>query len=230
MYLAVGTNPDISFAVMCLCQFLNCYHCTHWNATIHIVCYLKGTQLLALTLDGDPDLELVGFSDSSYADCPDTAHSTMGYCFSVGGAVFSWSSHHQKTITNSSCEAEYVALSEASWETLWLHQFLCEVQFWSPTLPSFFVTTMVPNHFHLIPPTIHTANTLTSIITLYVSVLKMDLSLSGASPVTTTLLTSLWKPSPILTSCAFALTLASGDACARRSLWLVSWFQSSYSK
>ena len=133
MYLAVGTRPDISFAVACLCQFLDCYRRAHWNAAIRVVRYLKGTQLLALTLGGDPDLELVGFSDSSYADCPDTARSTMGYCFSVGGAIFSWSSHRQKTVTNSSCEAEYVALSEASREALWLRQFLREVHFLKPS-------------------------------------------------------------------------------------------------
>jgi len=76
--------------------------------------------LLTLTLGGDPELDLVGFSDSSHADCPDTARSTMGYCFSVGGAVFTWSSRRQKTVSNSSCEAEYIALSEASREALWL--------------------------------------------------------------------------------------------------------------
>ena len=130
MYLAVGTQPDISFTVARLCQFLDCYHCAHWKAAIHVVHYLKGTQLLALTLGGDSDLELVGFSDSLYADCPDTACSTMGYCFSaVGGAVFSWSSHCQKTVTNPFYEAEYVVLSEASCEALWLCQFLHEVHF-----------------------------------------------------------------------------------------------------
>ena len=98
-----------------------------------VVWYLKGTCLLVLMLGGDPDLELVGFSDASYADCPDTAHSTMGYCFSVGSAIFSWSSRCQKTVTNSSCEAEYVALSEASCKALWLCQFLHEVQFLKPT-------------------------------------------------------------------------------------------------
>ena len=79
MYLAVGTRPDISFAVAHLCQFLDCYRCAHWNAAIRVVHYLKGTRLLALTLGGDPNLRLVGFSDSSYADCPDTACSTSFY-------------------------------------------------------------------------------------------------------------------------------------------------------
>jgi len=132
MYLAVGTQPDISFAVTHLCQFLDCYCCLHWNAAICVVHYLKSTCLLTLTLGGNPKLDLVGFSDSSHADCPDTACSTMGYCFSVSGAVFTWLSHHQKTISNSSCEAEYIALSKASHEALWLHQFLCEVHFLKP--------------------------------------------------------------------------------------------------
>ena len=132
MYLAVGTRPDISFAVACLCQFLDCYRRAHWNAAICVVRYLKGTRLLTLTLGGNPELDLVGFSDSSYADCPDTARSTMGYCFSVGGAVFTWSSRRQKTVSNSSCEAKYIALSEASREALWLRQFLREVHLLKP--------------------------------------------------------------------------------------------------
>jgi len=104
----------------------------HWNAAIHVVCYLKDTHLLPLSLGGNPELDLVSFSNSSHADCPDTACLTMGYCFSVGGAVFTWLSHQQKTVSNSSCEAEYIALSEASREALWLHQFLREVHILKP--------------------------------------------------------------------------------------------------
>jgi len=90
MYLAVGTRLDISFAITCLCQFLDCYQRLYWNAAICVVCYLKGTHLLTLILGGNPELDPVGFSDSSHADCPDTTCSTMGYCFSVGGAMFTW--------------------------------------------------------------------------------------------------------------------------------------------
>ena len=133
MYLAIGTQPDISFAVACLCQLLNCYQHAHWSATIWVVCYLKGTRLLALTLGSDPELDLIGFSDSLYADCLVAMRSTMGYCFSVGSAIFTWSSCHQKMVTNSSCKAEYIALSEASCKALWLWQFLREVHFLKPS-------------------------------------------------------------------------------------------------
>jgi hypothetical protein len=52
--------------------------------------------LLMLNLGGNPKLDLVGFSDSSHADCPNTAHSTMGYCFSIGGTSVT---HCQLTIS-----------------------------------------------------------------------------------------------------------------------------------
>jgi len=132
MYLAIGTWPDILFAVARLCQYLDCYRCTHWNAAICVVCYLKSTHLLTLNLGGDPEVDLVGFSDSSHADCLDTTCSTMGYCFSIGSAISTWSSCCQKTVTNSSCEAEYIALSKASREALWLRQFLREVHLLKP--------------------------------------------------------------------------------------------------
>jgi hypothetical protein len=43
MYVASGSRPDIMFAISKLSHFLNCYHETHWQAAICMVCYLKGT-------------------------------------------------------------------------------------------------------------------------------------------------------------------------------------------
>jgi len=123
MYLAVGTRPDISYTVSKLTQFLDCYREPHWNAAIRVLRYLKGTRELSLILGGDPNVELLGFSDSSYADCLDTRRSSMGYCFSLGGAVFSWSSRKQKTVACSTCDAEYIAASESCRETVWLRLF-----------------------------------------------------------------------------------------------------------
>lgn len=72
MYLAVGTRPDISFAVSKLCQFLDCYCRDHWLAAVRVVRYLKGTRNLSLVLGGLDAIDLIAFSDSSFADCPDT--------------------------------------------------------------------------------------------------------------------------------------------------------------
>ena len=72
-------------------------------------------------------LSLVGFSDSSYADCLNTSCSCMGYCFFLGGPVFSWFLWKQKTVACSTCDAGYIAVSESCQEALWLCSFLCKL-------------------------------------------------------------------------------------------------------
>jgi hypothetical protein len=124
MYLAVGIRPDIAFAVGRLASFLNCYRPEHWEAAIRVLRYLKGTRTMTLTLRGTTSLQLVGHSDSDYANCPDSSKSIGGYCFSHGSGVISWSSCKQQTVADSSCYAEYIALHAASHEAVFLRQLL----------------------------------------------------------------------------------------------------------
>ena len=53
MYLAVGTRPDIVFAVNQLCRFLDLYGKGHWEAAKRVVRYLKGTRQFRLVLGGE---------------------------------------------------------------------------------------------------------------------------------------------------------------------------------
>ena len=55
-----------------------------------------------------------------------------GYCFSLGSGVVSWSSKKQKTITDSTCAAEYMAASEAGRELVWMRTLLRELGFEFP--------------------------------------------------------------------------------------------------
>jgi hypothetical protein len=66
----------------------------------------------------------MGYSDSDYANCPDSSKSIGGYCFNLGSEVISWASQKQKTVTDSSCYAEYIALHEASHEIIFLRELL----------------------------------------------------------------------------------------------------------
>ena len=50
LYLSVVSCPDITYTIQQLSQFLDSYLFTHWNATIHVVRYLKGTRELKLIL------------------------------------------------------------------------------------------------------------------------------------------------------------------------------------
>jgi len=62
-YLSIKTHPDIFYAVQQLSQYFNLFSFTHYNATIRVVQYLKGTKDLQLTLDGNKTLLLIEFTD-----------------------------------------------------------------------------------------------------------------------------------------------------------------------
>jgi hypothetical protein len=124
MYIARGTRPDISYAAGRLAVFLDCYRPEHWDAAIRVVRYLKGTRTMGLVLGGETQMRLLGHSDSDYANCLDTRRSVGAYCYSFGSGVVSWSSRKQRTVADSSCYAEYIALHEATHEAMFLRQLL----------------------------------------------------------------------------------------------------------
>ena len=132
IYLAVGTRPDISYSVQQLSQFLDCFSYAHWNAAIRVVRYLKGSRDLELILGGDNDIRITGFTDSDWANCPDTRRSVGGFLFTLGSGPVSWQSKRQRTVATSSCEAEYTAAFEASKEAIWLRTLLSSIGL-SPT-------------------------------------------------------------------------------------------------
>jgi len=129
MYIANATRPDIAFTVGCLASVMDCYTTEHWKAAVRVLRYLKGTRNLTLHLGGTQALNLTGFSNSDYANCINTSRSIGGYCFSLGGSTVSWSSRKQRTVADSSCYAEYIALSEASQEAIFLRMLLEGVKF-----------------------------------------------------------------------------------------------------
>jgi hypothetical protein len=128
-YIAVGTQPDIAFTMGHLSSFMDCYTLDHWSTTIHVIRYLKGTRTFRLTLGGTNPLHLVGYSDSDYANCPDTSCSISGYCFNLGSGTISWMSKKQRIITDSSCYAEYIALHDSSHELAFLRELLTGLNF-----------------------------------------------------------------------------------------------------
>jgi hypothetical protein len=119
LYLTT-TRPDIAFVTQQLSQFLSAPTITHYETACRVVKYLKGTPGQGLLFRRDSTLQLLGFTDADWAGCPDTRRSTSGYCFFIGSSLISWRAKKQQTVSRSSSEAEYRALSFASCELQWL--------------------------------------------------------------------------------------------------------------
>jgi Reverse transcriptase (RNA-dependent DNA polymerase) len=123
MYAAMGTWPDISFAVTHLSQFNANPGLAHWTQAQCVITYLYTTRDMSLILGGK-DIKLSGYIDSDWSSDRDDQRSIAGYLYSLGSGPISWSSKKQPTVVTSSVEAEYMACAYATKEALWLRSLL----------------------------------------------------------------------------------------------------------
>ncbi|XP_058827254.1 uncharacterized protein LOC131687216 [Topomyia yanbarensis] len=122
LYLAVTARPDIAACTAILGRKFSAPGEADWTAAKRVLRYLKATADYSLQLGGEPDKTLIGYSDSDWAGDVVSRKSTSGFVFLFGGGVISWASRRQTSVTLSSMEAEYVALSEACQEIVWLRK------------------------------------------------------------------------------------------------------------
>ena len=137
MYAALGTMPDIMFAVTFLSQFMQNPGHAHWEEVKRVFRYLKGTMHWKLTIGmgghwdwAEPEkrdrVGLEGFMDADGAS-QYHRHSISGYVFTIDGGAVSWSSKKQSIVTLSNTEGEYIAVTHAAKEALWIRMFLSEI-------------------------------------------------------------------------------------------------------
>ena len=68
-----------------------------------------------------------GFVDADYRGDVDTHRSTTGFVFSMHGGPISWRSFLQPITSLSTTEAEYIRVTKATKETLWLKGLALEL-------------------------------------------------------------------------------------------------------
>jgi len=125
MYAALGTRPDIAFAVQNVSRFSSKPGPVHWEAVKRIFRYLKGTREWWLTY-GEKQTDLTGYTDADGSMAEDR-HAISGYAFLINGGTVSWSAKRQEIIALSTTEAEYVAITHAAKEALWLRSLIFQI-------------------------------------------------------------------------------------------------------
>lgn len=133
LFAAQVTRPDIIFSVILLSRYCEEPKWAHWIATKRIMRYLKGTIDHKLTY-GPSRTDIIGYSDADYGGDIDDRKSTSGYVFVKNGTALCWQSKKQKVVAQSTTEAEFISLSFATKEAIWLHA-LCNEITGKPNLP-----------------------------------------------------------------------------------------------
>ncbi|KAL0424084.1 UNVERIFIED_CONTAM: Retrovirus-related Pol polyprotein from transposon TNT 1-94 [Sesamum radiatum] len=127
LYLT-NSRPDILQATALLSRFMQNPSNIHFGAAKRILRYLKGTRSFGLWYSNSNNFELLGFSDSDWAGSIDDRKSTTGYLFMLGSNAISWCSKKQPSTALSSSEAEYMAVSLAACQAIWLRRILGDMK------------------------------------------------------------------------------------------------------
>ncbi|MCO5573051.1 hypothetical protein L7F22_026816 [Adiantum nelumboides] len=115
----ICTCLDVAFAVGVVSRYMSNLGKKHWEAAKGLMRYLNGTKDLGVCFGGE-DACVLGYTNSNYAMDMDKISATLGYAFLFTGGAISWRSHLQNCTAMSTTQAEYVAASEASKETICL--------------------------------------------------------------------------------------------------------------
>ena len=130
IYAMTCTRPDICWIVSKLSQYLSKPTAEHHAYAKQVLRYIKGTLNYELVFcKSDKPLKVSGYSDSDWAGSLSDRKSVSGYCFMLNSGPVSWKSKKQSTIALSSCEAEYISLTFAVQEGMFLIQLMRDMDF-----------------------------------------------------------------------------------------------------
>jgi hypothetical protein len=129
LYLVKYSRPDIANGVRELSKVMDGATPAHYKCLLRMIHFVIVTRNNCLVLQGNsseetPKWSIKGYSDSDYAGDKDTRTSVTGFIIYINNNPISWRSRGQKSVTLSSSEAEYVALSEVCAEILFISYVL----------------------------------------------------------------------------------------------------------
>lgn len=92
----------------------------HWDAAQRVVRFFKGSPGQGIMLSSSKDMTLTLYCDSDWSGCPSTRRSLTAFVTMLGDSPISWKTKKQDTVSHSSAEAEYRAMSDSLKEVKWL--------------------------------------------------------------------------------------------------------------
>jgi hypothetical protein len=129
LYCTKHSRPDISNAVRELTKLLDGATPVAFKEMLRVTKFVLDTSTLGLKIepkcpDGELTWDLVVYSDSDWAGDKDNRRSVSGFVMFLCSVPIVWRSKQQKSVALSSSEAEFVAVSEAVKEVVFVLQVL----------------------------------------------------------------------------------------------------------
>lgn len=125
LYVSTNTRPDISIAVSILSQRVSHPTINDMNEVKRMIRYLKTTRDERLKLSDERfEKSLKVYTDADWAEETRDRRSNSGFLARINGGTFAWSCRKQTLVALSSTEAEYIALSEATKEVIWIRELM----------------------------------------------------------------------------------------------------------
>jgi len=137
MYAALGSQLDIAFSVTALSRYNIQPFEMHATAAKRVLRYLKTTAGFRIHYRRLPNpITIVGYTDSDWAGNLTTQKSVGGCVFGLGNVnvnnelvisgLIHWQAKSQSMVALSTLEAEYIACSFTTRESLWLRRMMKE--------------------------------------------------------------------------------------------------------
>jgi hypothetical protein len=126
LYLIKYSRPDIANSVREIAKVMDGPTEQQMKSLFRLIKYVLDTKNMGLIMSPESSLKtawkMVAYCDSDYAGDRDGRKSVSGFVIYIQGCLISWKSRKQKSVTLSSSEAEYVAISEVCAELIFLKQ------------------------------------------------------------------------------------------------------------
>jgi hypothetical protein len=122
------SRPDVMQAIGQVARFQEAPKESHVLTVNRIFKYLKGPKEFGLWYPKGKDISLIAYTDADWAGCIDDRGSTSGEKFYLGECLVSWLSKKQSSISLSTIEVEYIAVTTCCTHVLWMKQTLKNIQ------------------------------------------------------------------------------------------------------
>jgi hypothetical protein len=127
MYAIVCTRSNIAHTIGVINRFLSNPGRVHWNVVKWILRYLRGTTNHYICFGSTNNSVLEAYTVADWAGDIDSRKSTSGYLVCFENGAVSWQSKLQKCVALSTTEVEYIAITKACKELIWMKKFLHEL-------------------------------------------------------------------------------------------------------